>query len=62
MERREAYFYDPCRGPLLATKHSLCPDDTRGGVHRAVDDIHGHDMRTMGIRVLMPHSDDDMRP
>lgn len=62
MERQETCLYDPCRGSLLASKHPLCPDDTGGGVHRAVEDVHSHNMRTMGIRILVPHPDDDVRP
>jgi hypothetical protein len=62
MERQQTYLHDPHWCPLLATEHPLCPNDAGGGVHRAVEDIHGHNMRTVRIRVLMPHPDDDMCP
>ena len=59
---RKTYLDDPCRGPLLAAKHPLCPDDASRWVYCPVENIHSHNMRTVGIGVLMPHPNDYMRP
>jgi len=62
MRWRETYSNDPCRGPLLTAKHPLCANDASRWIYRAVDHIHGHNMGTVGIGVLVPHPNDDMRP
>jgi hypothetical protein len=46
----------------LTPKHPLCANDASRWIYRAVDDIHGHNMGTMGIGVFVPHPNDDMRP
>jgi hypothetical protein len=56
------YSNDPCRGPLLTPKHPLCANHASRWIYSAVDDIHRHNMGTVGIGVLVPHPNDDMRP
>lgn len=59
---RETHLDDPHWCLLLAPDYPLCPDDPSLRVNRTVDRINCLDMGTMRVWVLVPHSDDDVRP
>ena len=58
----ETHLDDPHRCLLLTPDYPLRPDDPSLRVYRTVDCIDCLDMRTMRVWVLVPHSDDDVRP
>lgn len=60
--RAQTHSDDPAWCFLLATQYPFCPDDAGLGVYRAVDDIDAEDVAAVGIRVLVPHSNDDVLP
>jgi hypothetical protein len=47
---------------LLAAQYPLSSDDTRLGIHRAIQYVHTDNMRAFRIGVFVPHPNHHMRP
>ena len=58
----ETHLDDPHWCLLLTSDYPLCPDDPSLRVDRTVDRIDCQDMRTVRVRVFVPHPDDDVCP
>jgi len=52
----------PSRGFLLAPNDPLCPNHTSLGVDRPIENIHGHDVSRVRIRILEPYPNVDEGP